>query len=62
MLLSRGLEIRLYSYMRCIQMHAGIAEIAAAKARMFVNKPDGSKSLYSLSIHCLGISLECGGN
>ena len=24
------------------QMHAGIAEVAAAKARMFVNKPDGS--------------------
>lgn len=23
-------------------MHAGIAEVAAAKARMFVNKPDGS--------------------
>lgn len=26
------------------QLHAGIAEVAAAKARMFVNKPDGSKS------------------
>lgn len=25
------------------QLHAGIAEVAAAKARMFVNKPDGSK-------------------
>lgn len=25
-------------------MHAGIAEVAAAKARMFVNKPDGSMS------------------
>lgn len=24
------------------QLHAGIAEVAAAKARMFVNKPDGS--------------------
>lgn len=24
------------------QLHAGIAEMAAAKARMFVNKPDGS--------------------
>jgi len=24
------------------QMHAGIAEVAAAKARMFINKPDGS--------------------
>ncbi len=24
-------------------MHAGLAEVAAAKARMFVNKPDGSK-------------------
>lgn len=23
-------------------MHAGIAEVAAAKARMFINKPDGS--------------------
>ncbi|XWS71515.1 hypothetical protein CRYUN_Cryun03dG0144500 [Craigia yunnanensis] len=26
---------------RTIYMHAGIAEVAAAKARMFVNKPDG---------------------
>lgn len=26
-------------------MHAGIAEVAAAKARMFVNKPDGSTLL-----------------
>ncbi|KAF9597090.1 hypothetical protein IFM89_015281 [Coptis chinensis] len=26
-------------------LHAGIAEVAAAKARMFVNKPDGSMSL-----------------
>lgn len=26
------------------QLHAGIAEVAAAKARMFANKPDGSKS------------------
>jgi hypothetical protein len=25
-----------------MQMHAGLAEVAAAKARMFVNKPDGS--------------------
>jgi hypothetical protein len=24
------------------QLHAGIGEVAAAKARMFVNKPDGS--------------------
>lgn len=24
------------------QLHAGLAEVAAAKARMFVNKPDGS--------------------
>lgn len=24
------------------QVHAGIAEVAAAKARMFINKPDGS--------------------
>jgi len=23
-------------------MHAGIADVAAAKARMFINKPDGS--------------------
>lgn len=27
------------------QLHAGIAEVAAAKARMFINKPDGSKLL-----------------
>lgn len=27
------------------QLHAGIAEVAAAKARMFVNKPDGSMFL-----------------
>jgi len=26
-----------------LQMHASLAEVAAAKARMFVNKPDGSK-------------------
>lgn len=25
-----------------LQLHSGIAEIAAGKARMFVNKPDGS--------------------
>lgn len=24
------------------QMHSALAEVAAAKARMFVNKPDGS--------------------
>lgn len=24
------------------QLHSGLAEVAAAKARMFVNKPDGS--------------------
>lgn len=29
------------------QVHSGIAEVAAAKARMFVNKPDGS--MYFLS-------------
>lgn len=29
-------------------MHAGIAEVAAAKARMFVNKPNGSM-FYSIS-------------
>lgn len=28
-----------------LQLHSGIAEVAAAKARMFINKPDGSKSL-----------------
>lgn len=27
-------------------MHAGIAEVAAAKARMFINKPDGSMSCF----------------
>ena len=27
------------------QLHASIAEVAAAKARMFVNKPDGSMSV-----------------
>lgn len=31
------------------QLHAGIAEVAAAKARMFVNKPDGSKCFSGLS-------------
>lgn len=29
---------------RFFQLHFGIAEVAAAKARMFVNKPDGSIS------------------
>ena len=33
------------------QLHAGIAEVAAAKARMFVNKPDGSRALSSSPIH-----------
>lgn len=32
-------------------MHAGIAEVAAAKARMFVNKPDGSKSFHVVNKH-----------
>jgi len=27
----------------CVQYHASLAEVAAAEARMFVNKPDGSK-------------------
>lgn len=31
-----------------LQMHASLAEVAAAKARMFVNKPDGSKSFWML--------------
>lgn len=31
------------------QLHAGIAEVAAAKARMFVNKPDGSKCFCAVS-------------
>lgn len=34
-------------------MHAGIAEVAAAKARMFVNKPDGSTSLSQLPFRLL---------
>ena len=41
--------VHLYPYLRTIQMHAGIAEVAAAKARMFVNKPDGSKSSFLFS-------------
>lgn len=28
--------------MLVFQLHSGIADVAAAKARMFVNKPDGS--------------------
>lgn len=39
------------SYIMTIQMHAGIAEVAAAKARMFVNKPDGSKSFHVVNKH-----------
>lgn len=31
-----------------LQMHASLAEVAAAKARMFVNKPDGSKLFWML--------------
>lgn len=31
--------------MLLFQLHSGIADVAAAKARMFVNKPDGSKIL-----------------
>lgn len=41
------------------QVHSGIAEVAAAKARMFINKPDGSKSvnysncfLYRTEVKC----------
>lgn len=34
-----------FSYIVVFQLHAGIAEVAAAKARMFINKPDGSMSL-----------------
>ena len=34
-----------FSYILVFQLHAGIAEVAAAKARMFINKPDGSMSL-----------------
>lgn len=30
------------------QMHAAIADVAAAKARMFINKPDGSMLLFDL--------------
>lgn len=38
------------------QLHSGIAEVAAAKARMFINKPDGSASSYYL----LKISIKKG--
>lgn len=34
--------IFIFNILVIFQMHAGIAEVAAAKARMFVNKPDGS--------------------
>lgn len=40
-------------------MHAGIAEVAAAKARMFVNKPDGSM-LFDLFGGEGGVSLVLG--
>ncbi|CAI5975031.1 unnamed protein product [Closterium sp. NIES-65] len=39
--------------------HAGMARVAAAKARMFVNKPDGSKSLPPLPPACRSSRPPC---
>ncbi|CAI5969160.1 unnamed protein product [Closterium sp. NIES-64] len=41
------------------QFHAGMARVAAAKARMFVNKPDGSKSLPPLPPACRSSRPPC---
>lgn len=41
------------------QLHAGLAEVAAAKARMFVNKPDGSMYFYLLLIYLEGLAFHC---
>ena len=41
--------LRYFADNKVLQVHAGIAEVAAAKARMFVNKPDGSMSFLELN-------------
>lgn len=48
-----------YFFFTLFQMHAALADVAAAKARMFVNKPDGSTLLFpTFSIYMFLLNQE----